>query len=235
MRPHRKQVVGILERAKTLCKSLCRHTQILTIISVLCGIYAVYAACGALGDAVSHSIIIAPTAIAQNQSSAQFPSSPTQTLTPSHAHTTPPSHPMATPTPRLLQPVIHPTQIVLAPTPTSIIVVPTSTPTIKPPAATVTPQPHLSIAEIEANAVDYTYGTVIVQTLPGAALDITVTYCSGDDATSRSLQGTVYAGSNGRYEWDWTPETKCRGTATAAIGASWQGQEESISFAFDVQ
>jgi len=64
---------------------------------------------------------------------------------------------------------------------------------------------------------------------------ITVTYCSGYDATSDSLQGTVYAINAGNYEWMWIPETKCRGVATATVNADWNGQNTSNTDTFTVQ
>ena len=119
------------------------------------------------------------------------------------------------------------------PTPT-----PTPKPTIAPthaPQPTQPPPPQLFINFTCAQAVDYSYGRVCVHTLAGAALTITVTYCSGYPATSASLQGTVYANGSGNYEWDWTPETSCRGQATADVTAIWKGQSTSNTDDFNVQ
>jgi hypothetical protein len=147
--------------------------------------------------------------------------------------------PQSTDTPS--QQVIVPSD---TPTPfsTSTEALPTPTPTPKPaiipthePKPTQPPTPQLFLSFTCAQAVDYSYGRVCVHTQPGAALTITVTYCTGYNAVSHSLQGTEYADSSGNYEWDWTPETKCRGSATAYVQASWNGQSASQSDDFTVQ
>jgi hypothetical protein len=119
------------------------------------------------------------------------------------------------------------------PTATPRPAVPTATPIPQPPP-TATPA-TLSISFTCAAAVDYSYGQVCVHTEPGAALQITVTYCSGYSATSKSLQGTEYADGGGNYEWDWTPDTKCQGQATADVTAQWQGQSAENTDTFTVQ
>ena len=114
----------------------------------------------------------------------------------------------------------------------------TTTPAQPTPTAPATPTPappQLSIAFTCASATDYSHGQVCVHTEPSAALAITVTYCSGYDATSSSLQGTSYADANGNYTWNWEPETKCRGAATATVSANWQGQSVTNSDNFTVQ
>lgn len=75
---------------------------------------------------------------------------------------------------------------------------PTPRPTTPPPPAT------LSITFTCASAVDYSYGQVCIHTEPGAALEITVTYCTGYPATSESLKGTEYANGSGNFTWSWT-------------------------------
>lgn len=74
-----------------------------------------------------------------------------------------------------------------------------------------------------AQAVDHAYGRVCVHTAPGAALTIVVRYCSGYRAVSHSLRGTSYADGSGNHTWTWTPDTKCRGPATATVTASLHG------------
>lgn len=102
------------------------------------------------------------------------------------------------------------------------------------PAPPTPPPAQLAIAFTCASAVDYSTGRVCVHTDPGAALTITVTYCSGYTAKSASLQGTSYADGSGNHEWDWTPETKCKGTATADVTATWQGQSAENTDDFNV-
>jgi hypothetical protein len=85
-----------------------------------------------------------------------------------------------------------------------------------------------------AQAVDYSYGKVCVQTHPGASLGITVTYCSGRAAKSASL-GPATADSNGNHTWTWTPQTTCKGAATALVSAAWNGQSATQSQDFQVK
>jgi hypothetical protein len=159
-----------------------------------------------------------PPAMIATQSVPQPTSIPTPLLHP--VQPTPPPQPAATDTP-LPQPVATNTP---RPQPTA-----TSTPQ---PAATNTPLPHLFIQFMCAQAADYSDGQVCVHTMPYAQLSITVQYCSGYDATSRSLRGIFTADGAGNQSWEWTPETKCIGTAVATVTAAWQGQtlENSISF-----
>ena len=136
-------------------------------------------------------------------------------------------------------PTLFPTPTQSVPTPTQKPI-PTSTPKpaivpTKAPQPTQPPKPQLFLSFTCAQAVDYSYGRVCVHSQPGAALTITVTYCTGYNAVSKSLQGTQYANSSGNYEWDWTPQTKCRGSATAYVQASWNGQSTSQSDDFTVQ
>jgi hypothetical protein len=99
-------------------------------------------------------------------------------------------------------------------------------------APTATPVP-LPLAITCAEAVDYNYGKVCVHTSPGAHLNITVTYCSGRDAKSSSL-GPATADGNGDHEWDWVPQTTCKGPATASVTASLNGQTASALQGFQV-
>lgn len=65
--------------------------------------------------------------------------------------------------------------------------------------------------------VNASQGRVCVQTAPGAALTITVSFCNGAPDPSNELKGTVYANSEGYYEWIWKPRPDCK---TAHI---WKG------------
>ncbi len=145
------------------------------------------------------------------------------------ASATPPTR-TATPTPR-------PTQVVtltpVPPTPKPRVV-PVVQPT-QPPAPKPTQPPQLFLSFTGASATDYAYGSVSVHTLSGAALSITVTYCSGYPATSGSLKGTSWADARGNHTWSWEPETKCKGAATATVTASLNGQAVSSTDNFVVQ
>jgi hypothetical protein len=109
-----------------------------------------------------------------------------------------------------------------------------ATPTTGQPRPTATHAP-LSVKITCAQAVDYSSGKVCAHTAPGASLSITVTYCSGKVATSASLQGTRTANASGNYTWTWTPDTSCRGTATATVDASMDGETATDSMDFTVR
>ena len=117
------------------------------------------------------------------------------------------------------QPTSQPTRAAtIAPTPTLA-------PTKKP-----TPAPTHQPTQIAQLAITFTLvdsGDVAVHTLPGAALTIKVLYCSGNYATSQSLQGTVKADIAGDYIWNWNVETSCHGRATAYVTASANGKTVS--------
>ena len=102
------------------------------------------------------------------------------------------------------------------------------------PSSTQAATPQLTIKFMCAQAVDYHYGTVCVHTQSQAALSITVKYCSGYIAVSRSLRGTRYASIQGNYSWQWRPETRCHGPAVAYVTAQWHGQYISESDNFMV-
>jgi hypothetical protein len=108
---------------------------------------------------------------------------------------------------------------------------PPSPPVISPPPPTTS----LTIQFTCAQATDYLSGSVCVHTQAGAALTITITYCSGYKAVSSSLQGVAYADTSGNYTWTWTPETVCRGPATADVTAQLAGQTVTQSDPFTVQ
>ncbi len=140
--------------------------------------------------------------------------------------TTAPTQPVATPTPISTQ---KPTKVAVS-APTRV-----PSPTAPVPRPTPGQAKALFVTFTNAYATDYASGLVSVHTLPGVALTITVNYCTGHDATSRSLQGTSYADGNGDHTWTWEPETKCRGAATASVTASLNGQSVSNTDEFTVQ
>lgn len=139
--------------------------------------------------------------------------------------TTQVSHAIPTPDHSKVTPTIGPTKV------------PTVKPTPKPqPTQTKpTPQPQIFLTFTGASATDYSSGFVSVHAQPGAALSITVTYCTGYKAVSDSLKGTSYADGGGNHTWTWTPETKCRGEATADVTETWNGQSVEQTDSFIVQ
>ncbi len=84
--------------------------------------------------------------------------------------------------------------------------------------------PKLSIQFTCANAIDNKLGNVCVHTQAKAALTIRVKYCAGYYAVSKSLKGTQYADTHGNHTWTWTPQTKCKGPATAYVNEQFAGQ-----------
>lgn len=70
--------------------------------------------------------------------------------------------------------------------------------------------------------------SISVHTLPGAAITIDLAYCG------HTSQQTHYADSAGEYTLNWTPDTKCGGTATATVTASSNGQTSTSSTSFSV-
>src|SRR5262249_19180203 len=134
----------------------------------------------------------------------------------------------------------EPTDVVASPVAGSPIPSGSGTPGAVPHARRATPTPSkspkgsLSVKITCAQAEDNVYGQVCVHTAPGAALNITVTYCSGLDAHNTDLQGTRYADAEGTYTWTWVPETTCRGTATAHVHASAAGNSADASAPFPV-
>lgn len=86
-----------------------------------------------------------------------------------------------------------------------------------------------------AYAVHHEQGVVSVHTLPGAALTINITYCSGQHATSPLLRGVSYADSSGNYVWTWKPKASCTGLAAARVTASIHGQAMSQSCMFRLE
>ncbi len=95
--------------------------------------------------------------------------------------------------------------------------------------------PKLSIQFTCANAVDYKAGNVCVHTQAKAALTIRIKYCSGYYAVSRSLKGTQYADTRGNHNWTWTPQTKCKGPATAYVNEQFSGQSLNAVDRFTVK
>jgi hypothetical protein len=99
------------------------------------------------------------------------------------------------------------------------------------------PTPYLTITFTCAEGTSEVSAKVCVQTLPGTQLTIAVTYCSGEAATNNSLKGIKTANSQGNYEWDWVPQTSCRGNVNIKVtaylpavgtGPSWQATAETI-------
>ena len=74
-----------------------------------------------------------------------------------------------------------------------------------------------------------------IDTQANAGLTITVTYCTGHSAVSKSLKGTQHADAKGNHTWRWTPETKCRGQATALVTEHFKGHSLSASDTFTVK
>ena len=62
----------------------------------------------------------------------------------------------------------------------------------------------------EGFSADQSHAFACVRTLPGAALTIAVSYCTGQSDQSSSLKGTFTADSTGYYEWDWKPQAPCQ-------------------------
>jgi hypothetical protein len=84
--------------------------------------------------------------------------------------------------------------------------------------------------------VNTSQGRVCVQTVPGAALTITVRFCNGAPDPSNELKGTVYADSKGYYEWSWKPQPDCKSAhiwkGDAVVTASLRGQSKSFITSF---
>lgn len=144
---------------------------------------------------------------------------------------------------------LAPTQLV--PTPTHQVLIlateqvktPTPKPTATPePTPTPTPEPvqqqapqQLTVTFTgESATVGDASSYVAVHTLPGAALTISVKYCSGHYADSSELKGTQYADASGDNIWTWKPATTCHGLAWAYVTASLNGQSASNSTSFTV-
>ncbi len=84
--------------------------------------------------------------------------------------------------------------------------------------------------------VNRSYGRVCVQTAPGAALTIAVKFCNGAPDPSNELKGTVYADSQGYYEWNWKPQPDCQGhpiwKGDVVVHAQLRGQSASFTTSF---
>lgn len=149
-----------------------------------------------------------------------------------------------------------PPVIVTTPTPT-----PTAAPTEPPfatptlptplPQPTATPPPPPPPASLDVTftcawATDFVGGQICVHTQPYAALQDSITYCTGQivsgAANERSgewasvpTRGWVQADGNGNYTWTFVPKTRCVGPATVTVTASWQGQSVTRSVTFIVK
>ncbi len=95
--------------------------------------------------------------------------------------------------------------------------------------------PKLSVQFTCASAVDNKQGSVCVHTQAKAALTIQIKYCSGYYAVSKSLKGTQHADARGNYTWTWTPQTKCKGPATASVNEKFGGQSLNAVDKFTVK
>lgn len=133
----------------------------------------------------------------------------------------------ATPTPRpthIVTPTAQPTVVP--------VVQPTQPPALTP---TPTPTPQLFLTFTGATAIDNAYASVSVHTLPGAALSISVMYCSWYPAPGSGFRGTSSADAEGNYTWSWQLETQCKGVATATVTASLNEQVVSNTDNFMLQ
>ncbi|SRR5690348_16510430 len=139
--------------------------------------------------------------------------------------------------------VEHVAQVTTAATATHARPQPTATAiSTTPPTSTPQPPTPVPTADNRQLFVQFTGASaavgqnsfVSVQTLPGAQLTITVVYCNGNQATSKSLQGTFSADDNGDYTWSWRPATTCHGPATATVKASLNSQNVTQSEQFTV-
>jgi hypothetical protein len=88
------------------------------------------------------------------------------------------------------------------------------------------------------NYLNQSSGYVSVQTQPGAALSIRVTYC-GRAVNDPNLTGTAKANETGQYAgqyaWNWTaPGTTCR-SAKATVKAQSGGKSVTKSTTFAIQ
>lgn len=120
------------------------------------------------------------------------------------------------------------------PTTTAIPTTPPTSGPRQPPPAPTTSNRQLFLQFTGASAAVGRNSFISVQTLPGAQLTITVVYCNGNQATSKSLQGTFTADDNGDYTWSWRPATTCHGPATATVTASLNGQNATQKEQFTV-
>ena len=95
--------------------------------------------------------------------------------------------------------------------------------------------PKLSVQFTCANAIDNKKGNVCVHTQAKAALTIRIKYCTGYYAVSKSLKGTQSADTRGNHTWTWTPQTKCKGPATAYVNEKFGGQSLNAVDKFTVK
>jgi hypothetical protein len=95
--------------------------------------------------------------------------------------------------------------------------------------------PKLSVQFTCAQAVDHRSAKVCVHTQDRAALTIKVRYCTGYYATSKSLKGTQDADARGNHNWNWVPDTKCKGPATAYVTETYNRHTLSVSKNFSVK
>lgn len=180
------------------------------------------------------ALAVSPTSTAT--SAVAVAPSPAATATFPPAPTAPSVAPEPTLVARVYPTPVPPPTAIPAPTATPR---PDPTPRPAPPPPHPTPPPpqsiHLTLTFCGASATDHVSGSVCVHTVPGAGLTIVVRYCTGHIAVSRSLKGMSQADSGGNHTWSWTPDTKCKGQATATVVASLHGQQTAQSVNFIVR
>ncbi len=119
-------------------------------------------------------------------------------------------------------------------TSTAVSASPTATPA---PMATHKPTPtsetQLDVSITCAEGTDYTYAKVCVHTVSGATASITVTYCSGQHPKSKLPDKATDA--KGNTNWQWTPQTSCKGNTEVFIYAYKGDMSGSASTTFTLR
>ncbi|HEU0028257.1 MAG TPA: hypothetical protein VFQ25_14185 [Ktedonobacterales bacterium] len=101
------------------------------------------------------------------------------------------------------------------------------------PGSTASPSP-LTIAFTCASGTAGGTGQICIQTLPHAALSLSVRYCDGSYAKGKAFHGVDYADGSGNHTWRWNVNTSCLGAATATVTARAAGQTITQSTTFTV-
>lgn len=88
-----------------------------------------------------------------------------------------------------------------------------------------------------AAVVNRTRGELCVHTQPGAALTVSVRYCSGfgPSDTSAALRQPARADASGDHTWRWSTRVTCAGDATAYVTTSWNGHMGYYVYTFAFQ
>ena len=100
--------------------------------------------------------------------------------------------------------------------------------------ASTTPAGPFAIAFTCASGTIRGSGQLCVHTQANAILRLTVRYCDGSYAESKSLRGSAHANGSGDYTWHWSVRTRCAGTATATVEAKSAGQSVTQSTTFTI-